>query len=67
VEECILTGKLLEKQTEANSMDLREELNKAPDRLPKETLDGVIEYIRFVMEPSELEPTEEELRVISPG
>jgi ABC-type phosphate transport system substrate-binding protein len=48
-------------------MDLREEINKALGKLPKETLEGVLEYIQFVMEPPEVEPTEEEYRAIYRG
>jgi hypothetical protein len=33
-------------------MNLREEIDKSLDGLPKETLDGVLEYIRFVNESS---------------
>ena len=41
-------------------MSIREEINKELNSLPEESLEAVLEYIRFIQEPEEVEPTEGE-------
>ncbi len=48
-------------------MDIREEIIKSLDTLSEDALEGVLEYIRFIQEPEEVEPTEEELSIIARG
>jgi hypothetical protein len=48
-------------------MNLREEIIKNLNSLSEEALEGVLEYIRFIQEPEEVEPTEEELKDIAQG
>jgi hypothetical protein len=48
-------------------MNVREEIKKALETLPEEALEGVLEYIRFIQEPEEVEPTGEELKAIAKG
>ena len=48
-------------------MNLREEINNALEKLPDEALEGVLEYIRFIQEPEEVEPTAEEIAIIARG
>jgi len=48
-------------------MNLREEIIKNLDTLSEEALEGVLEYIRFIQEPEEVEPTEEEIAAIARG
>jgi hypothetical protein len=48
-------------------MDLRAEIDKALESLSQDALEGVLEYIRFIQEPEEVEPTEEEIAVIARG
>ncbi len=48
-------------------MDLRTEIERALDTLSQDALEGVLEYIRFIQEPEEVEPTEEEIGIIARG
>jgi hypothetical protein len=48
-------------------MDIREEIIKALDTLSEESLEGVLEYVKFIQEPEEVEATEEELKAIAKG
>jgi hypothetical protein len=48
-------------------MKLREEIIKSLDNLSQDALEGVLEYIRFIQEPEEVEPTEEEVKAIAKG
>jgi hypothetical protein len=48
-------------------MNIREEIEKALDRLPEEALEGVLEYVRFIQEPEEVEPSEEEVKIVARG
>jgi hypothetical protein len=51
----------------AAAMNLREEIIKSLNKLSEDDLEGVLEYIRFIQEPEEVEPTEEELKAIAKG
>lgn len=46
---------------------IREEIIKALQNLSEESLESVLEYVRFIREPEEVEPTEEELKAIIQG
>ena len=48
-------------------MNTREEIKKAIDTLPEEALEGVLDYVRFIQEPEEVEPTEADIRAIARG
>jgi hypothetical protein len=48
-------------------MNIREEIIKTLDTLREEDLEGVLDYIRFIQEPEEVEPTEEEIAIIARG
>ena len=48
-------------------MDIREKIIKSLNNLSEDALEGVLEYIRFIQEPKEVEPTEEELKAIEEG
>ncbi|MEJ2672404.1 MAG: hypothetical protein P8168_09450 [Deltaproteobacteria bacterium] len=48
-------------------MDIRKEIIKALDTLSEESLEGVLEYVRFIQEPEEVEPTAEEIAIIARG
>lgn len=48
-------------------MNLREEIIKSLNNLSEDALEGVLEYIRFIQEPDEVEPTAEELKAIAKG
>jgi len=48
-------------------MNLREEIIKNLDTLSEDDLEGVLEYIRFIQEPEEVEPTTEEVAAIARG
>ena len=48
-------------------MNIREEIIKSLNTLSEDALEGVLEYIRFIQEPEEVEPTEEELKAIAEG
>ncbi len=48
-------------------MNIREEIIKSLNNLSEDALEGVLEYIRFIQEPEEVEPTEEELKAIAEG
>ena len=48
-------------------MNLREEIIKTLDTLCEDALEGVLEYIRFIQEPEEVEPTAEEIAIIARG
>ena len=48
-------------------MNLREEIIKNLDTLSEDALEGVLEYIQFIQEPEEVEPTEGELKAIAKG
>ena len=38
-----------------------------PGYPPEEALEGVLEYIRFIQEPEEVEPTADEIAIIARG
>jgi hypothetical protein len=48
-------------------MNIREEIIKALVALREEDLEGVLDYIRFIQEPEEVEPTAEEIAIIAKG
>ncbi len=48
-------------------MNLRAEIIKKPDTLSEDALEGVLDYIRFIQEPEEVEPTAEEIAIIARG
>jgi hypothetical protein len=48
-------------------MDIREEIIKSLHNLSEDALEGVLEYIRFIQEPEEVEPTPEDLKAIAEG
>ena len=48
-------------------MNLREEIIKNLDTLSEDALEGVLEYIQFIQEPEEVEPTEGDLKAIARG
>jgi len=48
-------------------MNLREEIHNALEKLPDDALEGVLDYIRFIQEPEEVEPTAEEIAIIARG
>jgi hypothetical protein len=48
-------------------MNIREEIIKTLDTLREEDLEGVLDYIRFIQEPEEVEPTAEEVAIIARG
>jgi hypothetical protein len=48
-------------------MSIREKINKELNSLPEESLEAVLEYIRFIQEPEEVEPTEGEIKAIARG
>jgi hypothetical protein len=48
-------------------MNIREEIAKALDTLSDEALEGVLEYVKFIQEPDEVEASLEETKVISRG
>jgi hypothetical protein len=48
-------------------MNLREEIIKNLNNLSEEDLEGVLEYINFIQEPEEIEPTAEEVAAIARG
>ncbi len=48
-------------------MNIREEIIKNLNTLSEDALEGVLEYIRFIQEPEEVEATEEELQAIAKG
>ena len=48
-------------------MSIREEINKVLNTLPEESLEAVLEYVRFIQEPEEVEPTEAEIKAIARG
>jgi hypothetical protein len=48
-------------------MNIREEIIKTLDTLREEELEGVLDYIRFIQEPEEVEPTAEEIAIIARG
>jgi hypothetical protein len=48
-------------------MNIREEIIQSLNTLSEDALEGVLEYIRFIQEPEEVEPTESELKAITQG
>jgi predicted transcriptional regulator len=48
-------------------MNTREEIKKVIDTLPEEALEGVLDYVRFIQEPEEVEPTEADIKAIARG
>lgn len=48
-------------------MTIRENLIKAIEGLPEDALEGVLEYVHFIQEAEEAEPTEDELKAIARG
>ena len=47
--------------------EIREQIIKALDKLPSESLEGVLEYVRFISEPEMIPPTSDELEAIRRG
>lgn len=45
----------------------RKEIEKALDTLSEENLEAVLDYLHFVQESEEVEPTEEEKKAIAKG
>jgi hypothetical protein len=50
-----------------SAMSLRAEIIKNLDTLSEDALEGVLEYIQFIQEPEEVEPTEGDLKAIAQG
>jgi hypothetical protein len=50
-----------------SAMNLREEIIKNLDTLSEDAMEGVLEYIQFIREPEEVEPTAEEIAIIARG
>ena len=48
-------------------MNLREAIIKALKTLPEESLEAVLEYVRFIQEPEEVEPAPDEIVAIAKG
>ncbi len=48
-------------------MNLRKEIIKSLNNLSEDSLESVLEYIRFIQEPEEVEPTAEEVAAIARG
>jgi hypothetical protein len=48
-------------------MNTREEIIKNLDTLSEDALEGVLDYIRFIQEPEEVEPTAEDAAAIARG
>ncbi|MGR3311363.1 MAG: hypothetical protein ACUZ77_11395 [Candidatus Brocadiales bacterium] len=48
-------------------MKTREEIEKALDNMSGEALEAVLDYVHFIQEPKEVEPTEEEKKAIAEG
>ena len=48
-------------------MSIREELIKAIEAMDEENLEAVLDYVRLLQEPEEVEPTEEERTAITRG
>jgi len=48
-------------------MGIREELIKAIETMDEENLKAVLDYVRLLQEPEEVEPTEEERTAIARG
>jgi predicted transcriptional regulator len=48
-------------------MDTREEIKKVIDTLPEEALEAVLDYVRFIQEPEEVEPNEADIKAIARG
>jgi len=48
-------------------MNLRAEIIKNLGTLSDDAREGVLGYIRFIQEPEEVEPTEEEIAIIARG
>jgi hypothetical protein len=48
-------------------MNLREEIIKNLDTLSEDALEGVLEYIQFIQEPEEVEPTADEIEAVARG
>ena len=48
-------------------MKVRDEIDKALDSLSDEALKAVLDYVQFIQEPEEVEPTEDEARAIAKG
>ncbi len=48
-------------------MNLRKEIIKSLNNLSEDSLEGVLDYIRFIQEPEEVEPTAEEVAAIARG
>ena len=51
----------------ASAMNIREEIIKNLNTLSQEALEGVLEYIKFVQEPEEVEPTADEIEAVARG
>ncbi len=47
--------------------ETKERIVEALDKLPAESLEGVIEYVEFIAEPETIEATAEELEAIRRG
>ena len=48
-------------------MSIPEDLIKAIKGLPEDALEGVLDYVHFIQEPEDAEPTEDELKAIAKG
>jgi hypothetical protein len=48
-------------------MNLRAEIIKSLGTLSEDALEGALDYIRFIQEPEEVEPTAEEIAIIARG
>ncbi|MDD3582156.1 MAG: hypothetical protein PHW74_14210 [Desulfobacca sp.] len=48
-------------------MTVREEIINALDALSEEALEAVLDYVKFIQEPEEVEPTEDEIKAIAQG
>ncbi len=48
-------------------MDVKEELISLIRQMPAEELQAVMDYVHFLRQSEEVEPTEEELRIIARG
>jgi len=48
-------------------MNLRAEIIKNLDTLSEDALEGVLEYMQFIQEPAEVEPTADEIAAVARG
>jgi hypothetical protein len=57
----------MDSPTGVSAMNLREEIFKNLETLSEGALEGVLEYIQFIQETEEVEPTEGDLKAIAQG